>query len=148
MNVGLQTNDAVLKREAAGEVRWVLERMNSPEGLAPFLADTQVEHGVFYLGWRNRLLGRLLASLPAGERLPGEISEFNSQSDELAAAFRAAPALHLDAYPGQAWPCDNVMALASLTTRFSGSTRGTPPCAWETGNSCAADATAGGSFTT
>lgn len=114
VNVGLQSDDAALKREAAKEARWVLERMDSPEALAPFLADTQVKHGVFYLGWKNRLLGGLLTMLPPEQRLPGEIASFRSHSDQLAAAFRATPTLHLDAYPGRAWPCDNVMALASL----------------------------------
>jgi len=114
VNVALQSNDDALKRQAFTEARWVLDRMDTPEALAPFMADTQVRHGVFYLGWKNRLLGGLLTAIPPDERTPAEVSAFHSQSDELAAAFRVTPSLHLDAYPGQAWPCDNVTALASL----------------------------------
>lgn len=112
VNVAMQTPDAGLRRRAIEEVRWVLQRMDTPEGLGPFTARTQVEHGVFYLGWKNRLLGGLLALRP--EPVSGETAAFHRQSEELAAAFRATPSLHLDAYPGRAWPCDNVMALASL----------------------------------
>jgi hypothetical protein len=112
VNVAMQTPDAVLRRRAIDEVRWVVQRLDSPEGSGPFSADTQVKNGVFYLGWKNRLLGGLLALRP--ESLREEAATFHRQSEELAAAFRATPSRHLDAYPGQAWPCDNVMALASL----------------------------------
>lgn len=114
VNVGLQTQDKLLKSRAAEEARWVLLRMESPEALAPFAADTQVEHGVFYLGWKNRLLGGLLALKPDPTPTSTEVSAFRRQCNELAAAFHSAPSKHLDAYPGQSWPCDNVMALSSL----------------------------------
>ncbi len=114
VNVGLQTPDAALKQRAIAEARWVLERMGTPEGLAPFRDATQVEHGVFYLGWKNRLLGGLLLLLPEAERRAEEVTLFHRQSELLAVAFLTTSTRHLDAYPGQAWPCDNVLALASL----------------------------------
>lgn len=114
INAGLQSVDAGLKRRAAAEARWVLQRMDSPEGIAPFMADTQVPNGVFYLGWKNRLLGGLLSLKPEAAATPAEVALFRQQSKALGAAFRARPSRHLDAYPGQAWPCDNVMALSSL----------------------------------
>lgn len=114
VNVGLQTGDDALKRRAATEARWVLQRMDSPEGLAPFLADTQVPHGVFHLGWKSRLLGGLLALKPEPAPTPVDVASFRRQCEALGTAFRARPSRHLDAYPGQAWPCDNVMALSSL----------------------------------
>lgn len=114
VNVGMQSTDATLRRRAAEEVRWVLGRMDSSEGIAPFIQNTQVQNGVFYLGWKNRLLGGLLALKPEQAPTDAEVATFLRQSEELGAAFRAQPTRHLDAYPGQAWPCDNVMALASL----------------------------------
>ncbi len=112
VNVGLQTPSNDLKRRAINEVRWVLQRMDTLQGIEPFTENTQVEHGVFYLGWKNRLLGGLLTLQPV--RMIEEATTFHRQSEQLAAAFRTTPTRHLDAYPGQAWPCDNVMALASL----------------------------------
>lgn len=114
LNVGFQTRDLELKQRAATEARWVLGRMDTPEGLAPFRATTQLEDGVFYLAWKNRLVGGLLVMLAEAEHRPTEIALFHRQSESLAAAFNATPTLHLDAYSGQTWPCDNVMALASL----------------------------------
>jgi hypothetical protein len=114
VNVGMQSTDATVRRRAAEETRWVLERMDSSEGVAPFIQHTQVRYGVFYLGWKNRLLGGLLALKPEQAPTAAEVADFFRQSEELGAAFRAQPTRHLDAYPGMAWPCDNVMALASL----------------------------------
>lgn len=114
VNVGLVTEDPLLKQQAIREVRWVLKRMETPDGLEPFLEDTQVKHGVFYLGWRNRLLGGLLALDPGDGKVTDERALFRRQSEELAQAFLTTPSRHLDAYPGHAWPCDNVIALASL----------------------------------
>jgi hypothetical protein len=114
VNVGLQTNDNALHQRAVTEARWVMEMTNSRDGVAPFQQDTQVPNGVFYLGWKNRLLGGLLKLLPEQDRLPQEVLLFHRQSETLAKALSASPTLHLDAYPGQSWPCDNVIAIASL----------------------------------
>jgi hypothetical protein len=62
----------------------------------------------------NRLLGGLLLLKPDSGPTADETAVFQRMSGELAAAYRATPSKHLDAYPGQAWPCDNAMALSSL----------------------------------
>ncbi|WP_166507426.1 hypothetical protein [Nostoc sp. 106C] len=114
VNVALSTKSEPLRQQAIQEVRWVLSQIDTPEGRAPFTADTQVSHGVFYLGWSNRLLGGLLKIQLAKERSPQDITRFHTQSQELAQAFATSPTATIDAYPGQAWPCDQTVALASL----------------------------------
>ncbi|MBW4618553.1 MAG: hypothetical protein KME17_04080 [Cyanosarcina radialis HA8281-LM2] len=114
INVALSTKSAALRQQAIQEVRWVLEQADSPQGRAPFTSDTQVRYGVFYLGWTNRLLGGLLKIQHPKERAPQDVARFHAQSSELARAFAASPTATLDAYPGQAWPCDQTVALASL----------------------------------
>ncbi|OUL18827.1 hypothetical protein BV378_34225 [Nostoc sp. RF31YmG] len=114
VNVALSTKSEPLRQQAIQEVRWVLSQIDTPEGRAPFTADTQVSHGVFYLGWSNRLLGGLLKIQLAKERSPQDITRFHAQSQELAQAFATSPTATIDAYPGQAWPCDQTVALASL----------------------------------
>lgn len=114
VNVGLATGDPALRARAIAETRWVLERADSPEGLAPFTRATQVPHGVFYLGWTNRLLGGLMLLQAPAERSAADLARLKTQSRQLADAMRASPSGNLDAYPGQSWPCDNVVALASL----------------------------------
>jgi hypothetical protein len=114
INVGLSSESPALRQQAIQEVQWVLAQADSAKGRKPFPAKTQVQHGVFYLGWINRLLGGLLKLQSSQARSPQDIDRFKAQSAELAQAFQAHPNLTLDAYPGEAWSCDQTVALASL----------------------------------
>jgi hypothetical protein len=103
-----------LQRQAIDEVRWVLDRLEGLTALAPFHQPTQVPNGVFYTGWYNRLLGRLLNLQSAADRCPTDVERFHTTSAALAQAFHQSSTYHLDAYPGQCWPVDNIVALTSL----------------------------------
>lgn len=95
---------------AADEAAWALSRMESPAGRAPFDASAIPAYGVFYAGWTNWLRGGLLTL----REDPAERARFDADSQTLAAAFDASPSPFLTAYPGQAWPCDSTVAIASL----------------------------------
>jgi hypothetical protein len=97
--------------DATAQVRWSLERIASPDGTAPFDESLQPEYGVFYAGWTNWLRGGLIA---LGQSDAAERNTFTSESVEIATAFRTARTPFLQAYPGQAWPVDSVVAIASL----------------------------------
>ncbi|WP_344281404.1 hypothetical protein [Streptomyces hebeiensis] len=99
---------------ALREARWALERLESPSGRAPFSPDLTPSHGVFYRGWSNWLRGGVLSLQPTGERDPAEVRRFAADSAALAAAFDASDSPYLTAYPGQAWPVDSTVAIASL----------------------------------
>ena len=94
----------------AGEARWALSHLDSAEGRAPFAADLAPAYGVFYRGWLNWLRGGILSLEPPGTVDPA----FDRDSAGLAAAFDASPVPFLAAYPGQAWPVDSTVAIASL----------------------------------
>ncbi len=112
VNVGL--TDSARRSQAIKEVQWTLAQADTPKALAPFRNDTQVPHGVFYLGWTNRLLGGLLKLQAPQERSTADVARFKAQSATLAKAYENSPNLTLEAYPGMAWPCDQTVALASL----------------------------------
>jgi hypothetical protein len=99
---------------ALREARWALGRLDSPAGRAPFSADLTPSYGVFYRGWCNWLRGGVLSLQPAGQRDPGELRRFTEDSTALGAAFDASTSPYLAAYPGQAWPVDSTVAVASL----------------------------------
>ena len=100
--------------EAVREARWVLQRLDSPTGRAPFSADLLPSYGVFYRGWSNWLRGGMLSLQPVADRDPQEVRRFEDDSAALASAFDASPSPFLAAYPGQAWPVDSTVAMASL----------------------------------
>ncbi|SBT54634.1 hypothetical protein [Micromonospora narathiwatensis] len=100
--------------EAVREARWALERLESPAGRAPFSPDLTPAYGVFYQGWTNWLRGGVLALQAPERRDPAEVRRFADVSAGLAAAFDASASPYLAAYPGQAWPVDSTVAVASL----------------------------------
>ncbi|MEI8408541.1 MULTISPECIES: hypothetical protein [unclassified Kribbella] len=97
--------------DAANEARWALDRLESPDGTAVFDASLRPRYGVFHAGWTNWLRGGLIALKHSDA---AEIDEFTSASVEIATAFRTAKTPFLPAYPGQAWPVDSTVAIASL----------------------------------
>ncbi|MFD5425033.1 hypothetical protein [Streptomyces sp. NPDC127084] len=103
------------RTDALREARWSLDRLDSHSGRAPFSADLVPSYGVFYRGWCNWLRGGMLSLQPAAHRDPAEVRRFTADSAALGAAFdasRSSP--YLMAYPGQAWPVDSTVAMASL----------------------------------
>lgn len=111
----LTPNDSALWARNAAEVEWVLQQLESESGRAPFPPNQAVPHGVFYLGWHNRLLAGLLLLQSAAGRDPAREAQFHAQTELLAQAFAQSPTHYLEAYPGQSWPVDNVVALTSLS---------------------------------
>jgi len=56
----------------------------------------------------------VLSLQPAGDADPEDVKRFDDDSAALGAAFDAASTPFLPAYPGQAWPVDSTVAIASL----------------------------------
>lgn len=109
VQVGL--DDPVRSVDATAEVRWALDRLAATDGTAPFAESLQPQYGVFYAGWTNWLRGGLIA---LGHSDAADLDTFTSKSVEIATAFRTASTPYLPSYPGQAWPVDSVVAIASL----------------------------------
>ncbi|MEO3775301.1 hypothetical protein ABGB16_00315 [Micromonospora sp. B11E3] len=99
---------------ALREARWALARLESPAGRAPFDAGLVPAYGIFWQGWTNWLRGGVLALQPAAGRDPAEVRRFAEASAAIGAAFDASASPYLAAYPGQAWPVDSTVAVASL----------------------------------
>ncbi|SEG97031.1 hypothetical protein SAMN05444920_110190 [Nonomuraea solani] len=113
VELGLREPPAA-RGQALKEARWALTRLDSPSGRAPFSAAMTPPYGVFYQGWCNWLRGGALSLQPEGERDPAELRRFAGDSAALGRAFDAASTPYLTAYPGQAWPVDSTVAMASL----------------------------------
>lgn len=98
------------RAEHAREAAWALAQLETPAGRAPFSERLTPAYGVFYQGWTNWLRGGVLGLRPD----PALRAGFESASAALAAAFDASASPYLAAYPGQAWPVDSTVAIASL----------------------------------
>ncbi len=115
VDVGLrQPEGTLLHQRALSEARWALARLEAPAGQATFSAALNPPYGVFYAGWSNWLRGGILKLQPPNQRDAAEVERFETAAGALAKAFDDSPTPFLQAYPGQAWPVDNVVAMASL----------------------------------
>jgi hypothetical protein len=103
-----------LRTQALAEARWVLGRLDTPAGQAPFSPSLDPPLGVFYAGWSSWLRGGVLMLQPTPDRPAAEIERFEADCAALAAAFDRSPTPFLTAYPGQAWPVDSTVAVAAL----------------------------------
>lgn len=88
----------------------LLEMADSPSGTAPFDPGADPPHGVFHAGW-TLLLRVELARLSEEE---ADEREVRRRADVLRGAVDASPSGLLEAYPGQTWPVDTVVAVAAL----------------------------------
>ncbi|MEU0953202.1 hypothetical protein ABZ353_12775 [Streptomyces niveus] len=114
VELGMREPAGEARDEAVREARWALGRLDSADGRAAFSAELVPSYGVFYRGWTNWLRGGVLSLLPEGERESAEVRRFAADSAALGAAFDDSASPYLAAYPGQAWPVDSTVAMASL----------------------------------
>ncbi len=97
--------------EAAARARAAME---SPLGRAPFDSHLDPPWGIFHAGWTNQVrVGALLLQAPEDRRLE-ELAELRASCDVIALAHAAPGPPFVASYPGQVWPVDSVVAMASL----------------------------------
>lgn len=104
--------DSALYLHAMNQARTAYRAIDSDEGRNVFTPALDPPYGVFYNGWRNVLLGEIVAA--RRESRPAEDSLFAVQCDAIADAFVRSSTPFLPSYPDQAWPADAVVAAASL----------------------------------
>ncbi|MDR3069382.1 MAG: hypothetical protein LBU50_07755 [Cellulomonas sp.] len=86
-----------------------LTAVDEPAVAGQFGQVPELEHGVFYRGWRLTLLNEIAAWDEAAA------ARAAAEATAILAAVDASATGWVDAYPGQAWPCDTVVALAAAT---------------------------------
>lgn len=90
--------------------RTTLAALDSPAGRAPFPATATPEFGVFHAGW-SLALAVEVARLSGA---PDDRADVARRATGIADALAADQDGFLEAYPGQVWPCDTVVAVAAL----------------------------------
>jgi len=107
---GTSTGDREFARRLAGRALAAIDAPGVADrfGLGP--QSGGLTHGAFYRGWRLTLLREIATWDPAAATRAG------AEATAILDAVDASPSGWLDSYPGQAWPCDTVVALAAATT--------------------------------
>ncbi|MGI8716392.1 MAG: hypothetical protein ACR2JN_01000 [Lapillicoccus sp.] len=90
--------------------RYALTEVDQPRNRDLFGDIPVPPNGVFYRGWP--LL--LLVDIAAASGSAGDVAAVDAEARTLRQAFDASPTGLLESYPGQYWPCDNVVGIAAL----------------------------------
>lgn len=110
----LSASDA-LRKEGLAEIDWVLEELDGEYAQSRFPFELSPRRGVFYVGWKNYLLGKRLLLEHRSKRSAKQSKQFKEQCDSIYAAYQATDKIYLESYKKLAWPADNVVAVASLS---------------------------------
>jgi hypothetical protein len=90
--------------------RHALTELAAPRNARLFAGITSPRGGVFFRGWRLLLLTEIARVTGTG----AELDEVRRDAAELQKAFATSATGLLESYPGQYWPCDNVVGMAAL----------------------------------
>ena len=104
--------DAAMRERALQEARFAFAQIDSDEGQATFETGMDPAFGMFYQGWRNYLLAKIVQA-SRGDRAV-EVAHFEVLSDVVEACFARSLTPFPDSYPDQSWPADACVGMASL----------------------------------
>lgn len=109
-----QTDDSELKLNGILETKFAYKAIDSDFGKAPFQKSMSLAYGVYYQGWRNYLLAKMLSISENFNERSIYATTFQKQCEEIAKAFRNSETPYLSSYSDMSWPADSFLALASL----------------------------------
>lgn len=99
-------------KRALEEAKYAYAQISPEFGRMKFPENIRPSYGVFYRGWKNYLLGKII-SIQENPDIE-ERNEFVNICEEIAEAFASSETPFLESYEKQAWPVDNVVAIANL----------------------------------
>ncbi|MGV3539782.1 MAG: hypothetical protein ACO1OQ_08225, partial [Rufibacter sp.] len=105
-----------LVKKAQVEALFAYEAIDSDIGKGTFSQYLEPSYGIFYTGWKNYLLSKIL-SLPLTSALPNQSkleADFKANCQAIATAMRDSKSPYLESYGHNAWPADMFLAVASL----------------------------------
>ncbi|MFC6999738.1 hypothetical protein [Rufibacter roseus] len=106
--------DKDIQVRAAVEALYAYQALDSERGKSTFSDYLKPQYGIFYAGWKNYLLGKLLSLNSPVEKEKHLKKAFINQCEAVAKALQEANSPFLQSYHGQAWPADMFLAMASL----------------------------------
>ena len=107
--------DKKLKEKALQEALYAFDQINSERGMSTFQIELVPEYGIFYCGWKNYLLSKILQVDSTFKGHEAYEAIFKEQSKEIAEAVKQSKSPYLESYTGHAWPADMCVAMASLS---------------------------------
>jgi hypothetical protein len=112
---GMADSNPSVRKKALNEALFSYDQISSEKAKSIFETGLIPEHGIFYTGWNNYLLSKILL-LDSGFANSTEYKNiFQKQCNSISVAFMDSKTPFLESYSSQCWPADNCVALASLS---------------------------------
>ncbi|MBO6517548.1 MAG: hypothetical protein JJ975_13460 [Bacteroidia bacterium] len=103
------------RNRAIEEALYAYKQLDSDKGRSVFNSDLSPPYGIFYQGWKNYLLAKMLQiDGDFDNRLIYE-ERFKKDCEEIGLAMEASSTPFLSSYLGMSWPADICVAVASLS---------------------------------
>lgn len=106
--------NAKLRERAIHEALYAYDEINSEKANWTFDEDLIPKYGIFYCGWKNYLLSKILSIDTTFQGYELYINEFKSQCNSIVHALAISKSPFLQSYKDQSWPADMFVAVASL----------------------------------
>jgi hypothetical protein len=94
------------------EAKYAYREINSSQAKSNFDTGLNPAYGIFYSGWKNYLLSKILSVENKKDSV--EILEFKTNCKQIADAVQSNPSPFLESYSNSCWPADMFAAIASL----------------------------------
>jgi hypothetical protein len=108
------TRDSKLRSRALNEALFAYHEIDTDEAKSIFDSQLTPEYGVFYAGWKNYLLAKILELDTAFANYDKYRDAFTKQCEAISLATKQSDSPYLPSYHGQTWPADMFVAMASI----------------------------------
>jgi hypothetical protein len=109
------SGDKNLKEKAISEALFAYREIDSEQAKRTFQNDMIPENGIFYFGWRNYLLSKILTVDTTFTGHESCIDSLSVYCVMIRNALCETDSPYLESYYGQSWPADMFVAMASLS---------------------------------
>ncbi len=109
-----QSSSNHLKKRAIKEAVYAFDQLNSIEARSIFDDSMLPENGIYYAGWNNYLLSKILRLDTNFRGHETYLKQYQQQCDVLAGLLRETGKTYFESYYAQSWPADMFLAMASL----------------------------------
>ena len=113
--VGISAPTEAIKARAIQEALFAYKQVSSENARSAFTPDLQPGYGIFYAGWKNYLLSKLLMLDTNFTGADGFIKMFAAQCESIISALKESQSPFLPSYDNAAWPADMCVAMASIS---------------------------------
>jgi hypothetical protein len=108
------SQDISLRNEAIREAIYAFEQICAPEIYWSFQENIKPAYGIFYVGWKNYLLSKILLidnNFKGRDKL---LQHYKNACVEISSAKLSSYFPFLPSYENSVWPADNLVAMASI----------------------------------